>query len=746
MFERVIAQTIQKITTETLNERAVIPLLDILQDARIPARLKPFFETEVHWWLYNEALARAANKRFDYEHPELASLLNYIDQVQFRHARFEREEFLAVLDSAVKLVYNYLCRPQTTLKWYIFRGQPVKPLNEVLLRFGAFVDYPYFPNVFSEWVERKRAERPTFDAISATEFERVVRRVDDQILLNCTVEGLLEMMDPLFEFIGEGDDQLVPIDALVIFFDDKNIKKLVDQLEAHRDRGLEVVGREGFVALLDELLSTSDDEEEADFSSVYQNDALDEVVRQHLQGSSRADDRYADSAQRFADDAPMTTPGEAAPLHHEPFVAEEFVAEPSAADEFIAGEFIAGEFVTEERVAEEQGGMVPEVGDEYDDGTIEPGPYGYVPAVPESSGADMYVPSHADEAPSAFAPEIGVPDGGPASYGQQGARVYADASDASDAPDASDSMGLGRGLRETLGGEPFVDTRHSMSGMSAAGEDAVSIAEPAVMWSDSSASAADEAIASTAIIEENVVEAAGDPYDGAPEQTAAWLDADVMLAAVADDELSDEREESASAADLDDDDLLVVDRELEAAGADGRADDQGALLDYDDREDELGGDAIDWDDDEEFAPSARVHVVAADRDDHDADADVEELLSDDDLFGGDDAHTEFEGKQFQSAFAMTAESREAINGAARSLEDVRRFIDSTLERKVLKKIFAKDRAAYDALLDRINAADTWLAAAQLLEAAFVRGAVDPQSRTAIRFTDSVYGRYISARH
>jgi hypothetical protein len=302
----------------------MIPLVEILEDERIPTRLKPFFETEVRWWLYNEMLARQANKRFDYEHPELASLLSYLEQVQFRHARFEREDFTTVLDSAVKLTYNYLCRPQTTLKWYIFRGQPVMPLREVMLRFGAFIDYPYFPTVFAEWVERKQGERATFDAISATEFERVIRRIDDQILLNCTVEDLLGIIYPIFEFIGEGAEMIVPVDSLIIYFDDKNIKRLVEFLEEVRARGRDMVSREDFVVLLDELLNSAEGEPEADFSDVYQNDELDDVVRRHLESGAApvapvADIPPADSPVHQPEPAPMAVDyPEEEMLHPEP--------------------------------------------------------------------------------------------------------------------------------------------------------------------------------------------------------------------------------------------------------------------------------------------------------------------------------------------------------------------------------------------------------------------------------------------
>ena len=76
------------------------------------------------------------------------------------------------------------------------------------------------------------------------------------------------------------------------------------------------------------------------------------------------------------------------------------------------------------------------------------------------------------------------------------------------------------------------------------------------------------------------------------------------------------------------------------------------------------------------------------------------------------------------------------------LDDVRKFITPMLERKVLKRVFNKDRDSYEAALDRLNQAATWRAASQVLDEVFIRFDVDPYSRTAIRFTDSIYGRYL----
>lgn len=577
MFERVIAQTIQRITAETLQERSLIPLADILQDPRIPARIKPFFETEVHWWLYNDHLARAANKRFDYDNPELASLITYLEQVQFRHARFEREEFTSVLDSGVKLTYNYLCRPQTTLKWYIFRGQPVKPLNEVMLRFGAFSDYEYFRTVFIDWVDRKRSERPTFDAISAAEFERVIRRTDDQILLNCTVEELLDIMQPLFEFIGEGDEQRVPVDALVIFFDDKNIKKLVDQLEDYRDRGGTEVGREGFVALLDELLSSADEEPETDFSEVYQNDELDDVVRMHLQGGTRGD---------------ADMPGEDGDM----------AAWESRIDDIAREEESAGKRYS------------------YPDSTT----------MPEEPGEE-----YAGEGE----------DGVPAPRAEQDIR-HADARPTDDAGAAEPDLIVGDldGELEEVEPPSFEPTPTP----GAKGTGAGTQADLDFEWP----------VEETAPLPE--FEQLEDVHGSREEEPSVN---GLHFAGI-------EPERPGGAGDA---------GENRAAGEASYADDAGALL-------------------TEMMPAVE----------RDVDEPTPELHPD----------------------------------VAPRMSDVRRFIDASLERKVLKKIFAKNRADYEAALDRLNGAPNWRLASQILDEIFIRYNVDPYSRTAIRFTDSIYGRYL----
>lgn len=653
MFEREINQTIQTLAAEVLREQTFVPLLTIVEDERIPWRFKSFFTTEVQWWLHNEALARAANKRFEYSHPELTSLLSYLEQVQFRHARFERDDFLVVLDSAVKLTFNYICRPQTTLKWYIFRGEPVKPLREVMLRFGAFGDYEYFSTVFAEWVERKQSERTTFDAISSTEFERVIRRIDDQILLSCTVEDLLELMSPFFDFICADPALGVPIDALVIYFDDKNIKKLVDHLEVYRSQGHTHILRDEFVSVLDELLTASEGEPEADFSTVYQNDELDAVVRQHLTG----DQLVSDAAAAVSVSA---TAGSGAPAATHTASA---VANPASGNVAETVTTTPTLTVVEEELedwSEEEGSQDQMTEDE---DTVDGG----LPTDLNLDSLRQHLSALQQE--SVASESETVPD-------------------AMQEPD----MIIQEGSQDDLDDDPWP-------------------------W---------ETIAP------EVTEAA-DP----PAEETAIEPADISPIPIEED---------------DDEDEVMEETEIEIEDGVEYGVEHGDSVKPD--TDQVG------EPQPEFPPAQPENSIADDDEEDDDEewlAEIQQHIPTSVLQAAPESVASAAAVVAvpSPGLAVTAEIAPQPVSAAQpqppaaavpGMSDVRTFIDGMLERKVIKKVFQRNRSEYESVLNRLNSAQNWKVASQILDELFVRNNVDPYSRTAIRFTDSVYGRYLSTNN
>ncbi|HVK39137.1 MAG TPA: hypothetical protein VNA88_11425 [Candidatus Kapabacteria bacterium] len=678
MFERVITQTIQRISSDVLRDRQSVPLIEILEDERIPSRFKPFFATEVRWWLYNDALARSANKRFDVAHPEVASLLDYLEQVMFRHARFEHDEFVSTLDGAVKLTFNYLCRPQTTLKWYIFRGQPVKPLSEVMLRFESFLDYEYIGNVFAEWVERKVRERATFEAISATEFERIIRRIDDQILLSCTVDELLGLLDPIFDFIGEGDERNVPLDALIIFFDDKNIARLVDHLERYRESD-PLVSRARFVGILEELLTSAEENPEADFSSVYQNDELDDIVQRHLEAEGKL------------------APNPPAPDVAAQPIAVDSIAENPIADEPVAADFIAANPIVDEPVAADSIAENPIADESLAD----------APIVDEPT-ADHSIEENpiADEP---IAEELIVDES-------------ADADLQTDAPPLEEQT-----IDELIAAESIAEERFAEE--ADANEKATGSGSTPSSSGASRGAIPDEAIADDPTIDES------DSDD--------WS---------LDDEPSEE---------VDDEDLIIGDDFVAVRLPAESTEDADDIpdIEFDDEDDPWDVSEPTRDEEKDAAPigdeptddkPSTDEPFAEPSDSVENEPDIVEHanvgwspLTDADRVGEPASIDDVVSTLEASAAGVDEVAANAPSGAP-ALQPI--GLDPMLERKVLKKVFNRDRAAYDEAMARLSTAETWRQASQVLDELFIRFDVDPYSRTALRFTDSIYTRYVPKSH
>ncbi|MGE3799511.1 MAG: hypothetical protein AB7H80_00670 [Candidatus Kapaibacterium sp.] len=616
MFEQEINETIQRITRDVLQDKTLISLIDILEEPQIPNRFKAFFETEVHWWVYTDDLTRRRDRRFDFAHPEISSLLNYLEQIQVKHARFERDEFLSVLDKAVKLSYNYICRPQTTLKWYIFRGEPTKSLGETLLRLNAFTDYPYFRTVFTDWVDRKREERPTFDSISAREFERITRRIDDQILLSSSVDELLEIMNPLFDFIGKGEGRSVPIDALIVFFDDKHIGKLVEFLEKEKEHRSHVTP-ESFVLLMDELLSSAEEEPDVDFSTVYQDDALDAVVRDHLQGdvvgerSITESPAYTHTPETIAfTDAPQSEV-DSHGQESERSIDEES-AENDQQDAIVSQEPEAN-LIEEETQHALSGEQLPS-----DSGVVE--------VEEEPKGEDFF---------------IGL-----------------------------ESLPVDSDIEETFADES---------------DDDVEVREPII-----------DILIETTEINQIIVSAPVDVESESEEELESDAEVASLITEVEGTPLIDETEES-------EEETEEVVEEIEEA----------SLNIEEVKEEEKFTEAETGEGEEEEYP-------------------LDEQAPDDDSEAD-------ERREEESTIDSSEESKEE----AATIGDVRYHVDAMLERKVVKKIFGRDRSEYEKTLDLLNTAETWREASRILDELFIRFEVDPYSRTAIRFTDAIYGRYLT---
>jgi hypothetical protein len=276
MFEREIQRAKELLTHRMTTPEQFVYWDDVRQREEIPVFYRNFFGAEVQWWIFEQQMQRSANPRFDYAHESLAQSIADADRARMEAARFDHQDLISTIDIAVKTRLNYVLRPRTTLKWFVYRGEPTKTLHEVMLRMDYFLEYDYLLDGFRKWAATKQHERNTahtnihFSAglVSVVEFDRVLQSVDNEVILEYSPEEFIDLLTPMYEMFDEihaTDRTLqqykgkVPTPALIVFLDDKGIHRISQALERlMKSHTLRYVGQREFLHILNDIVTKLD--------------------------------------------------------------------------------------------------------------------------------------------------------------------------------------------------------------------------------------------------------------------------------------------------------------------------------------------------------------------------------------------------------------------------------------------------------------------------------------------------------
>lgn len=221
---------------------------------------RTYFVAQADWWIYELSLERAGDTRFDFSLSELSPLLKETDSLLRQSVRFSYDELIAAIDVAVKLRLNFLCRPRTTLTWFVFRGEPTKTVHEIWLRLNYFSEYQYLTNGFRDWAQTTFAIHPSQEVLSVVEFDKLIADIDNTTILELTPHQFTDLLEPLYEFFAQSgkpeSETAVPIESLIIFLDDKGVDLIAKELERiyyeeHTDR----LTRQEFLTVVTKILS-----------------------------------------------------------------------------------------------------------------------------------------------------------------------------------------------------------------------------------------------------------------------------------------------------------------------------------------------------------------------------------------------------------------------------------------------------------------------------------------------------------
>ncbi len=258
MFDVVIEKNVNSILSKikSLNDFGLDCLID---NPHIDDKYKNMFIAERDIWIYKEKLKLSANPFFDFSmgnrHRDI-EFDTYLKEV----AKIPYNDLTGFIRSLVKLRLNFLCRPRTTLRFFIFKESLTLPHEEFLKYFAYFTDYDYLFQNFYDYIAAG-AESGT-NQISIYEFDNLIKKFDDIIVLDMDSKSFLDLLSPLFEFYSVGYPSDINLTAhsmaLSLFFDDKNMKYVSALLQTkYLDK---CISKSELISILGEILAEDNPE------------------------------------------------------------------------------------------------------------------------------------------------------------------------------------------------------------------------------------------------------------------------------------------------------------------------------------------------------------------------------------------------------------------------------------------------------------------------------------------------------
>jgi len=267
IFETEIEQIMNGVSARTIGEAETIRLRDLLAADLHPA-IKAYFKARVKQILQQERMTEVRSKKFPYSLPEVVRLLEQVDVLLVHNYSFGQHDFALMLDHAVHFQFNFLCRPQWTLLNFIFENQRRRPTSDIRRKLRYCVDYEYYAEIIKRLIDDRGLAEIEYD-----EFKDLLEKIDNEIVSRHSSVELALLTRPLLRFIQSAlpvppaklSDSRIPINAAVVFFEDKKLNDIKDRLEAERDKNsvTEISLKE--LAVLIERVQTHNEEAEVDF-------------------------------------------------------------------------------------------------------------------------------------------------------------------------------------------------------------------------------------------------------------------------------------------------------------------------------------------------------------------------------------------------------------------------------------------------------------------------------------------------
>ncbi len=247
IINTVIENSINKIKKEVLQPNMdQIPLAYLLT-RKIPDSVKHFFDQEVELWLREEQEKVFSSTRFDYDMPEVRMRLDQVFDILKNTATFSVTKFNQLLERAVKLEANYIIKPQTTLRQFLFKDKPIISTIDVYDLLRYFNQFTYYKDALTQYFNQKYLKE-----ISEPQFAELLAQIDNQLFTKDPIQSILKIVKTILNFLNQGREMSAKIDSILIknAFEDRGLTTHAKMIEVAMNSGFEEISLEDLEVML----------------------------------------------------------------------------------------------------------------------------------------------------------------------------------------------------------------------------------------------------------------------------------------------------------------------------------------------------------------------------------------------------------------------------------------------------------------------------------------------------------------
>lgn len=233
MFDNYINSIYNGVLGEIENSSKYINIQEI-NNSSLDEHYLQFIKADIDYLIYKDKLERFAHPNFNFRNEIFLNKINELDDFYRNNALYNKYQLIDLIKNAVQIRLNVLIRPIHSLIWFVYKDELTKPLNEILLKLNYLTDHTHLINKLKEDLLEDNKDNSEKVLISSAEFKHRLVNIDMNFTSECSVSELADTLDELFQFFNlknDNDELVLPVEALIIFIDDKGYKPLAGFLE-----------------------------------------------------------------------------------------------------------------------------------------------------------------------------------------------------------------------------------------------------------------------------------------------------------------------------------------------------------------------------------------------------------------------------------------------------------------------------------------------------------------------------------